>query len=365
MSDPKYNQAHFKFETIPQRLKKEILDEYNSLKTKKKKTDNDKMFITMVRSKMKAAKMKLVCTHLPTLVKKSWILDSTEFDSNTYMKNLIEVVRSTRDTQKKQLQTVEKAFDGAPYVTCGGVMMASNQINQIGKLTTVNDPMKPKSPRKPKSDYIGVELEFNSNLNNYGQIEIAKLLADAGLSRYVCVGADGSCGWEVRVLLEESNWIEPLTKITQILKDKGFTTDQRCGTHVHFDMRNRDVKKCFKNLYSNQLFLRKFINKDRKKNSFCRKNEIDNFDEASKSNDRYRGINANSYKKYKTIEIRMHQGTLDSSKLIPWIKLLLKIVNFNGELNKKVLTLKQANQNYQLEPDLMQELQARLINRGA
>jgi hypothetical protein len=62
----------------------------------------------------------------------------------------------------------------------------------------------------------------------------------------------------------------------------------------------------------------------------------------------------------------MHQGTLNASSLIPWIKLLLKIVNHKGELSQAgVRTLKQASANYNIEPELFVELQQRILSRGA
>jgi hypothetical protein len=38
-------------------------------------------------------------------------------------------------------------------------------------------------------------------------------------------------------------------------------------------------------------------------------------------------INPLSYKKHKTLEVRLHHGCLDSAKLGHWIDLLLAIVN--------------------------------------
>lgn len=361
----KFNKAHFNFETVSQRLKKEILAEYTACKAKTKKTEHDKLFIEMVQKKIDEIKFKLVGTHIPSGVKKSWMISQKEGDYESYMKSLVDAVRMSREEAKKQLSIKNKMFEGSPYETVGGVMRRPNLVNEIGKKMTINDPFKAKNPRKNKVNYIGVELEFNANVPNENVDSIARALTAAGLSRYVCVGTDSSCGFEVRVLLEDTNFEETLTKIIEVLKGKGFTTDRRCGTHVHLDMRNRDVKKCYKNLFSSQMFLRKFISKDRKKNTYCRKNVTATFDDEVMLGDRYRGINVHSHRKYKTLEIRMHQGTLDAAKLISWIKLLVKVVNYEGELVTKVMTLKQASEKLKLEEGLFKDLEARLLSRGA
>ncbi len=363
--EKKFNAAHFKFETTPQRLKKEIMDEYNALKEKKKKTDHDKMFIQMVRAKMKGVKVKLMGEHIPTGTKKQWILDAADYDRAQYINSVIETVRLERDNLRRQVNRDRKQFDGATYDVVAGVFTKPLSILDIGKRITTNDPMKPKKPRSKTINYIGVELEFNANVPTEDTRTISEALVAAGLNKYVCVGVDGSCGWEVRVLLDDQNFIEPLTKILAVLKAKGFTTDARCGTHVHLDMRNRDVKQCYENLFKSQTFLRKFLDKSRRRNNYCKKNTATTFDESVNTGDRYQSINPQSYRKFQTLEVRMHQGTLEADKLIPWIKLLLKMVNYKQPVEKPINTLKQASSKYELEAPLFEELRTRIMGQGA
>lgn len=380
-SHPKYNAANFKFETTPQRLKQVILDEYEAAKAKKKKDDFDKMFIQTVRQKIKQVRMKMTVTHLPSKVKKSWTIEVEEdkIDRTKYMTELLELVRITRDARKKELKRQAKKFDGAAYETVGGVFVKPNLINEIGTRVTTNDPFMPKSPRKPKTNYIGIELEFNP-VANQNTKSIGAALKAAGLAKFVQVGEDGSCGgfaadgsrlrgFEVRVLLEQDNFFDNLKRICKVLKDLGFKTDPSCGTHVHLDMRNRDVKRCYANLFQAQLLLRKFLTYDRKHNIYCKKNEYSSFDEhianaVGREARRY-GINTHSYQTYKTLEVRMYQGTLEAEKLAPFIQLLLQIVNYEGNLDKTVHTLKQARQLLKVEDLLFKDLSERLKKRGA
>jgi hypothetical protein len=385
---PKYNLENFSFETSPQRLKQEILDQYEQALAKKKKDDFDKMFIQTVKQKMKQVRMKLVVTHKPSGIKKSWVIE-TEIDQinkENYIKEVMHLVQITRAAKRREIRTEAKVFDGARYQTIGGVFNGSvareiseSRINTIGKSCTTNNPFVAKAPRKPRINYIGVELEFNA-LRNQSVDTIGAALQNAKLARYIHVGEDGSCGgfdtqgnrlrgFEVRVLLEETNFEETLGKICEVIKGIGFKTDETCGTHVHLDMRNRDVKRCYANLFKTQLLLRKFLTRDRKHNVFCMKNAFPTYDEhmanATGRESRRCSINTLSYTKYKTLEVRMHQGTLDVEKLVPFIKLLTKVANYEGTLEKTIHTLKQAKDVLKVEEPLFKDLAGRLKKRGA
>lgn len=378
---PKFNEAHFKFDTTPQKLKKVILDQYNEILAKKKKDDFDRMFLQTVKQKMKQSRFKLTVTHIPSGIKKAWVVESEsdKIDKPTYMRDVAELVKIDRAQKKKEIKRQAKNFDGAIYETIGGVFSKPNLINEIGTRCTTNDPFREKKPRKPRAHYIGVELEFNP-VPNQNIRTIGDALKKANLARYVHVGEDGSCGgfdqngnrlrgYEVRVLLEETNFYDTLKKVCAELKTLGFKTDPSCGTHIHLDMRNRDVKQCYANMYKAQLLLRKFLTFDRKRNIYCKKNEFPSYDEHVENNrereSRRCGINTHSYQKYRTLEVRMHHGTLEAEKLAPFIKLLLKIVNFDGSLVKNVYTLKQAKEVLKVDEELFKSLSMKMKNRGA
>lgn len=381
---PKYNLDNFKFETKPQSLKKVILDQFNEVQAKKKKDEFDKMFIQVVKQKMKMIRMKLVVTHIPTGIKKSWVIETEldKIDKPKYVQEVKELVKIDRMQKRREWKKNRKQFDGAPYETMGGVFLGDNNghlINEIGKLCTTNDPFVTKSPRKPRANYVGVELEFNK-LPNHNTKTIGEALRKANLARFVQVVEDGSCGgfdstgqrlrgFEVRVLLEEENFLEKLKKVCDALKALGFKTDASCGTHVHLDMRNRDVKRCYANLFKMQLLLRKFITTDRKHNIYCMKNTYPTFDEhatnATGRESRRAAINTHAYSKFRTLEVRMHHGTLDAEKLAPFIKLLLKGVNYNGTLEKPLHTLKQAKTVLNVEDSLFNDLATKMKSRGA
>lgn len=360
----------FAFKIKSRRLQEKIWTKYYSLKkkTKEQLTDNDKFFIRQTRAYLKNVDVEVWVYHKPTktLIKQvysNFLLDQKTKIKIPYkdlMNRVLNEVKSKRLALKKD-KVVKKQFDGAYYDVVGGVLNKPNWINEIGKNTTTNDPFAHKKPRHVKKNYIGIELEFNT-INNVNQQMIADSLKGAGLARYVNVTTDGSCGWEVRVLLAEDDFIEPLTKIMKVIKDLGHGTDQRCGTHVHFDMRNRDVKLVYENLFKTQRFLRKFITKDRKVNKrYCKMNKSETFDKQLSLGDRYYALNVESYSRHKTVEIRMHQGTLNPGELVPWIQLLLKVVNYKQAIPVRINTLKQARKQLEIDETLSKNLEERIL----
>lgn len=359
----KINPKHFKFQIKSRRFIQQVWEKYYSIRKKKELTEFDKHFIKNLRQDLKINQYKLIVTHIPSNIKSEWLfkndINKQKFNKQEYINKLLLTVKEKRKELKK-VKEDSKKFDGAKYITVGGVFLSEKNINAISKHITVNNPMAPKHPRYKDKNYVGVELEFNQNVN-MSQEQIAGKLKEAGLARYVDVTTDGSCGWEVRVLLLESDFEAPLTKIMNLLSELGFTTNDRCGTHVHLDMRNRDVKVAYENLFKTQKFLRKFLDRKRKRNTFCKMNKLSSFDEHAKIQDRYFSINTMSYDRHQTLEIRMHQGTLKASELVPWIKLLSKVVSYKSVVPVQVNTLKQAKTRFELEPELSKTLEKRIM----
>lgn len=356
--------SDFQFLMRARRLTIPVWRRYFSLKSKPKLDDNDKFFVRQVRKSLKMSEFEVTVAHKPTAVNLTTIVKHENSKTRIPRKELMLKVLSKVKEKRKTLRAVkptQKNFDGANYSIIGGVFDKGQQINEIAKRTTINDPYANKKPRHANKNYIGIEIEFNET-PGVNQDKIAKALKDAGLARYINVTTDGSCGWEVRVLLPEENYEEPLINIMKVIKDLGHTADARCGTHVHFDMRNRDVKMVYENLFKTQKFLRKFVTRNRKNNRFCMMNKAETFDKQMSLGDRYYSLNVQSFSRHKTLEVRMHQGTLDANELLPWIKLLLKVVNYKTVVPKQVNTLRQARNQFDIEEKLAKNLEERIIS---
>lgn len=349
----------FKFLIKSRRFTPEVWVKYFKRKKAEKPSDDDKFYLRQVRAASKLWEREITVTHIPTKVSINTVVTGPTFNRRDLMNKVLLKVKESRASNRKFKSEV-KQFDGANYQIIGGVFDKPNLINEVGRRTTINDPYSHKIPRHKNKNYIGVELEFNTAAG-IDQAAIAAALKNAGLARYVNVTTDGSCGWEVRVLLAEDSYVDTLSQIMKVIKDLGHLTDARCGTHVHFDMRNRDVKLVYENLFKTQKFLRKFVTKTRKKNRFCQMNKADTFDKQLSIGDRYFSLNVQSYSRHKTLEVRMHQGTLNSNELLPWIKLLLKIVNYRDVLPEKVNTLRQARKQFEIEEELSKTLEQRIL----
>lgn len=351
----KVNVKHFALQVFPTLLPLNEWEHYIECKLKKKKTEVDKAWLRLFRGNLKKRHYEVTVTHKPTGIKSTFAhLDKIDRrDLCIKARRHVNIWRTSQMWKSRDYKT----YAGVHYETIGGVFTGRGSILSIGKDQHWKNPLVPKKPTAKSMNYVGVELEFNYFKDCPKTAEIGQKLKDAGYGRYVEVGTDPSCGYEVRCLFGERDWITPLTGILGIIKDMGFKCDSRCGVHVHLDMRNRDVDRIYKNFFNVQAFLRKLITKERKKNKYCKRNREA---ELNIHGRRRRGINGTAYMKHRTLEIRLHHGTLEASELIPWITVLLKVVNFKGNINKKVVTLKTARSMFDFDDILTAELSSRI-----
>lgn len=360
----KLNKKHFKIQINYRHIMLESWQEYFAIKNKKEKIDYDKFFLKEFRKQLKENEFKAVVTHIPSNIKDEFIV--SEINRNNLMEILLDRVRIKRSEMRK-FNIEKREFDGAKYVRVGGVMDQSDVIRKLGPALRTNDPWYYKKP-KAITNYVGIELEFLNDGTQNTQT-IGQAFSAAGLGKYVRVTTDASCGFEVQVLLEENSFEDKLKAICQVLLNLNARVDDRCGTHIHLDMRSRDVKQVYKNFFMTQNFLKKFLNKSRKKNRYCKFNSKPTFDEQlqlKKEVDyntyRRHAINVDSFEKHRTLELRMYQGSLNVKELVPWIKLLVKVANFKGHVPEKISTLKQANKVYEFETDLSVNLKDRILD---
>ncbi len=324
-------------------------------------SDMDKFFLKQFRTMMRTPSFEVAVKHKKSGHGETILVDNPKLDRKAIITSVISKIQETRK-ERKTIKSEAKNVGGLPYQTVGGVFTKPGVIQNMVDDPHWNDPNTSKTPRSKSINYIGVELEFNEeNEFDHGIQDIIDNIKAAGLGRYCNVGTDGSCGFEVRVLLPEDRFESILTQVLDVINEMGFSADATCGTHVHIDMRNRDVKAVYNNFFYTQNFMRRFLTRNRKDNEYCKINTFPTFDEQVKYGERRMGINPMAYREHKTLEIRMHQGTLDIKVLAPWIKLLLKIANFKGTLKRKVLTLTQAKAEYNIEEPLQVQLSERLV----
>ena len=117
-----------------------------------------------------------------------------------------------------------------------------------------------------------------------------------------------------------------------------------CGLHVHFDMRvvpgcatpqeaEKQVKQYGQRLARVVPALKMMLPKSRRQNQFCL-NVINEIPRAGQAllpanhidKERYVFINMKSYRRFETIEVRGHSGTLSADKILNWIALCDKVM---------------------------------------
>jgi len=219
------------------------------------------------------------------------------------------------------------------------------------------------SPRT-NAKYIGIEIEMVSPISKE---LIAVALVSAGLNPYVKVGYDesidtgdfdsyddnGNYGLELRVLCKQSEVKFVITKLTKLLKELDCYVNSSCGLHVHLDMRHRDSMESYINLAAAQGLLYSVIKTSRRSSHFCMPTNHKDYSKYVKTKEKplfRQGINLRALEEHNTIEIRIHEGTLDGNEIINFVKLLTSIVDrktaVNGWRILKNKALPKATLNY-------------------
>jgi len=257
-----------------------------------------------------------------------------------YIKAGEQLREKLKKQRKGQQKSGEKTYDGITVEVEGGVYKKPGTIIEFMEKGISKSIDTIKKPKSDKIRYIGIELEFkqkSSNRNNEKE-DIKKAINDAKLNRY-CNLIMEHCGFELRTLIPENNFKSILGRILKVLNGMNYTVDYTCGTHMHFDMRDRNVEKCYNNLVRIQDVMYKLVPESRRGNNYCRPNSTDmTFGEDVSSNRRYQYVNVLSYEKHKTLEIRLHHGSLKLNELYNWIKIILKAINHDKEIEYKVST---------------------------
>lgn len=237
----------------------------------------------------------------------------------------------------------------------------------------------------PYKRLVGLELE----ISNFGVEEARKTLTRNGfINKIIYDGSVGGC----EIVTNPSNgdrlFID-VKKLSKELSNKDFEVDTKCGLHVHFDARDLSESDCRKIYLTYGLFqdkLLEIVSPSRRKNNFCKK--LKDYEEVLNTSfahhiykvpidedipecfidDHYYGgryylINFCSYFRRKTIEIRLHQGTIDFRKINAWVTINNKLIEWALKTPlKRILTVKNsANTFYRIMHD--KRLKKYIINR--
>lgn len=235
------------------------------------------------------------------------------------------------------------------------------------------------TPKKNvKTNYIGIELECFGPNKNMQKFE-DKVLAEPLLKNWVRITDDysirqpfGYRSIEILLLTSEKFLEKRLSTLLKILNKLKFDVNHSCGTHVHIDMRNRRnrIGTIYSNLVKCLPVLKRLQNKRRRDYHYCRDNKTSEYKRQQYMASRYQAINTTSFRPNQpngknTVEIRLHEGTLNFNDLYNWIKLLIKIVDTKSKIPlKSVKSINSLKKQFKLENDLTDQLRSR-YNRYA
>jgi hypothetical protein len=185
----------------------------------------------------------------------------------------------------------------------------------------------PAPPLIGEARHIGIEIECYGPASTQ---QVAATLLALDLEKYVDVDEDGSIegdgpgdmDYEFQVLVTEANLDEILNKLKTVFKICCLKVNESCGLHVHLDMRHRNKHRCYERLLKFQDLLFGMVARPRWYSEYCR------FTNRITEGDKYVAINNQT--DYDTIEVRLHQGTLDVNKIKQWVTLLTKIIDHGG-----------------------------------
>lgn len=178
-------------------------------------------------------------------------------------------------------------------------------------------------------EYYNADGEDSSELFDVCSNRLSKKIKEK-LIKGVDIKEDGSLEhddsddfWpvEITILVPQDDFTN-LSRLCSLLKELDATVNTSCGLHVHIDARDYDKKQVLKigeKLESYLPFMKNMVSKSRLRSTYCKLQ--------ASSEDRYSAINLTSYSKYKTIEIRLHQGTTDFDKIKNWCLILKNLIN--------------------------------------
>jgi hypothetical protein len=236
---------------------------------------------------------------------------------------------------------------------------------------------------KTLEDHVGIEIEC---IVNGTEDDLDTKLAHAGLRRFVEVGHDYSIKTqqsrsvrikldearrtvedymttfderikakkyirqhsitpvEIRVLCKMSDLKDILKMLAKVLESVDARVNKTCGLHVHLDMRMHSVAACAYRLLKKHKMLQSKVDPQRLKSKYCRpltEKDLSNFLVSNYLTSRYKDINLLATRDHRTIEVRLHEGTVDTNRILAWCNLLYRVAHtpVRLERNKSIQSI--------------------------
>ena len=193
-------------------------------------------------------------------------------------------------------------------------------------------------------------VEFEMLVRNRQELE--RKLAQLGLPAFQTgydhqmtnswkIGQDGSIrnepGYEpvelVSPKLFGAQGFDAVRKMLGAAGEIGSKVNSSCGFHVHVDAWNWDtglmleIAKVWAKIEAPVLWY--LVSPSRRNNRYCKRLETDDLAMLAEGHltDRYKSLNLCAFQRHKTIEFRLHNGTAEPQKAVPWIVFCLMLAH--------------------------------------
>jgi len=289
--------------------------------------------------------------YLPRIKQKFTIESSLLQNKSAFENHLAGLVSGYRSGLKKMTGIVSKPVEKTvmnhyKIQLVGGVHTKPNVYGEIYDRSLVDLIRADKKPSDPNKNYLGIEIEClvreDANLEElFVKERLHKNVQVTGDSS-IDVCSDSHKAVELRVLTTEDELESVMMRIGRVLRNKKVDAyaNRSCGLHVHLDMRNRDHIVSYQRLFNVQSLLRKSQPAGRQLSSYCKPNTQPTFKECERrDNERYSVINTNAFKKLGTLEVRIHEGTVNTVSMINWCKFLVGVLA--SDITTKVTSVDQ------------------------
>jgi hypothetical protein len=134
------------------------------------------------------------------------------------------------------------------------------------------------------------------------------------------------------VILAGDKGLAAIEDLCNFGEDHNWSVNSNCGLHIHLDM-SKESNESLKSTAIAYLMTRDFwlnnVTEDRHYNSYCGENAfnvaqilgVTDFNWFASGQPRYEWFNVAAYTKYKTFEIRLHQGSINTDQICNWIRI--------------------------------------------
>ncbi len=230
------------------------------------------------------------------------------------------------------------------------------------------------STKKYQGSWIGVEIEccHSPELSSGELPELLGVSYASDSSVTTSPGYSNAQFAEIRIF---SKNVESLGRTIDILnKQLDLRVNASCGLHVHLDLRGKARYTYSRKLRASLPLLCRIVSPSRLTNTYCAVNPYPEsrgttqFDQDQirqvrwvgsfrRRAARYRALNMGSFGRHGTLEVRLHQGTVDREKIVNWVRLLQWIVS--QPLRKEGYNLKGFLDDHKAPLDLQRYVYAR------